>query len=280
MIRAALARRGERGSASHDTKISDADLVTETDVAVETMVRCRIATVFPDHLFVGEEGTGEPLNGCDRTGKFVWIVDPIDGTTNFVSTFPVVAVSIGFAYGDETIFGVVYNPMTDELWFAWKGCGAWMKKSNGEVVKIRTSGCETISSALISTGFAIPYFRRKTANVEAQKKLRSIIEQNTWTLMNSCRDIRRIGSAACDICYVAMGRTDTFYEFGIKEWDVAAALVILHEAGGDSSTVGGVKPYSIRGRNILAAASQKLRIALNQALVDKDVVQIIEEIEQ
>ena len=280
MIRSALEARVSQTPVSLNTKSSAADLVTETDVAVEKAIRSRIASSFPEHLFVGEEGTSEPLNGADRSGSFVWIVDPIDGTTNFVHTFPIVTVSIGFAYGDETTMGVVYNPMTDELWFAWKGCGAFMKTVNGDVVQIRTSDCQSIDTALISTGFAVSLFRRKTANVAAQAALRSIIERNTWELMSKSRDIRRIGGAACDICYVAMGRTDSFFEFGIREWDIAAGLVILHEAGGESSTVGGLRPFSIRGRNVLTAASENLRRELSSVLIDTDVVSIIESIEK
>ena len=280
MIASALSKRSNREVATHETKISDADLVTETDVSVETAIRSRILSRFPDHYFVGEEGTSESLNGMDRKSKWVWIVDPIDGTTNFVHTFPVITVSIALAYGDETIMGVVFNPATNELWFAWEGCGAWMKQSDGKVIPIKTSGCPCLSSALVSTGFGVTLFRRKTSNVEAQMKLRAIVEHNNWVLMSNARDIRRIGSAACDLCYVAMGRTDVFFEFGIKEWDIAAGLVILHEAGGDSSTVGGIKPYSIRGRNVLVAASEALRIELNEKLIDKDAVCSIEAIEK
>ena len=280
MIRDAILNRKCRGSAFADTKISDADLVTETDVAVEKSIRLAISSDFPSHLFVGEEGTGRPISLSERSGKYIWIVDPIDGTTNFVHTFPVIAVSIGFAFEDELLMGVVYNPMTEELWFAWKGCGAWMKHPGGQIDRIYTSDCKTLSSALVSTGFGVPLFRRKTTSVDAQRRLRSIIEHNTWTLMNGSRDLRRIGSAACDICYVAMGRTDSFFEFGIKEWDIAAGLVILQEAGGVSSTVGGVRPYSIRGRNILVAASEELRIELSKVLIDDDIVRIIQDIEK
>jgi myo-inositol-1(or 4)-monophosphatase len=280
MIRAAISDRNCRGSACADTKISAADLVTETDIAVEKEIRKWISSAYPNHLFVGEEGTGAPIPISDRANKYVWIVDPIDGTTNFVHTFPVIAVSIAFARGDDLLMGVVYNPLSDELWFAWKGCGARMIHSNGQIVAIHTSGCSTLSSALVSTGFGVPLFRRKLPNPEAQQRLRSIVEHNTWVLMNGARDLRRIGSAACDICYVAMGRTDSFFEFGVKEWDIAAGLVILHEAGGSSSTVGGLKPYSIRGRNVLVAASDDLRAELSKALTDKDVVSIIHDIEK
>ena len=280
MVRDSLAARTSGHVSSLSTKSSVADLVTETDIAVEKAIRSRISGTFPTHLFVGEEGTSEPVSVAERAGNFVWIIDPIDGTTNFVHSFPVVTVSIALAYQDESIMGVVYNPMTDELWFAWKGCGSVMKRSSGEMIKIRTSGCEELGSALVSTGFAVPLLRRKTVAVKEQESVRSIVEGNMRVLMTQSRDLRRIGSAACDICYVAMGRTDSYFEFGIREWDIAAGLVILHEAGGDSSTVGGVKPYSIRGRNLLVASSEKLRKQLNGVLTDTNIVPLIEAVER
>jgi myo-inositol-1(or 4)-monophosphatase len=279
MIRKAISTRVSSASQDANTKVSAADLVTETDLAVEKLIRNRINKTFTDHLFVGEEGSGASITVSEREGKFVWIVDPIDGTTNFVHAFPVVAVSIAVAFGDKPILGLIYNPLTNELWFAWKGCGAFMKQANGSLIPIATSGCKSLSSAIVSTGFAVPAFRRETANVAAKEKLQSIVEHNTRVLMTRSRDIRRIGSAACDICYVAMGRTDVYFEFGIKEWDIAAGLVILSEAGGDSSTVGGNTQYSIRGRNILVAASTELRLEMNSVLRDEGAVESIEQIE-
>ena len=280
MIRHALDSRKTSASTNAESKVSAADLVTETDMAVEKAIRARIASTFPGHLIVGEEGTGEAVPESMRDGHYVWIVDPIDGTTNFVHAFPVVAVSIGVAFGDELILGVVYNPMTDELWFAWKGCGAFYRGPSGTVISITTSGCLDVGSAIASTGFAVPLFRRNTSNKAALDKLRRVVEHNTHVLMTRTRDIRRIGSAACDICYVSMGRTDVYFEFGIKEWDIGAGLVILHEAGGASSTIGGIKSYSIRGRNILVASSEQLRAQMCSLLTDQDIIEIVQDIEK
>ena len=280
MIRNAIRNRDKVGKSDPNTKCSDADLVTETDVAIEKAIRAHIKATFPNHLFVGEEGTGAAVPEPERRGKYIWIVDPIDGTTNFVHGFPVVTVSIAVAYGDDCQLGVVYNPLMNELWFAWKGCGAFMKQTSGQVLKISTSGCQSISKALISTGFGVTVFRRSTPAVAEQAALRDIVEHNTRILMTESRDIRRIGSAACDMCFVAMGRTDCYFEFGIKEWDIAAGLVILHEAGGASSTVGGLRPYSIRGRNVLVASTEKLRQELCSKLIDKNAVALIEAIEK
>jgi fructose-1,6-bisphosphatase/inositol monophosphatase family enzyme len=210
----------------------------------------------------------------------VWIVDPIDGTTNFVHTFPIVTVSIAVGIGDDLLLGVVYNPLTDELWFAWKGCGAFMKRSDGTVDRIHTSRATNIGESIISTGFGVPMFRRKTRAVEAQRAALELLEHNNRILMTQSRDIRRIGGAACDLCYVAMGRTDAYFEFGIKEWDIAAGLVIVIEAGGSASTVGGKEPVPIRGRNVLVAATRALRVELTTLLSDKDINKLLEAIEQ
>ncbi len=278
MIRFAIKTREESPHKLHDTKSSDADLVTETDIAVEKAIRNRICATFPDHLFVGEE-SNVSISATDRQNKVVWIVDPIDGTTNFVHTFPVVTVSIAVGLGDDLILGVVYNPLTDELWFAWKGCGAFMKKSDGSVIRIHSSASKSIDTSIISTGFGVPMFRRKTKAVKEQQEALSLIERNTRVLMTQSRDIRRIGGAACDLCYVAMGRTDAYFEFGIKEWDIAAGLIILLEAGGAASTVGGVHPVPLRGRNVLATSTESLRAELSTLLSDKDINKLLDAIE-
>lgn len=282
MIRKAISSRGSHGPNSVLTKVSAADLVTETDIAVEQAIRTRISRTFPEHLFVGEEGTnGTPVGVAEREGKLVWIVDPIDGTTNFVHGFPVVTVSVAVAFGDELILGVVYNPLMNELWFAWKGCGAFMRQANGSINRIHTAHTQVVDNALISTGFCVSRFRKETKTaVREQDQLREILEHNTRVLMTRSRDIRRIGSAACDICYVAMGRTDAFFEFGVKEWDIAGGLVVLHEAGGVSSTVGGKQPYSIRGQNLLVASTEALRQNLAGLLIDTNAVELIEIIEK
>jgi len=278
MIRFAIKQREEGPHHSHNTKSSDADLVTETDVAVEKAIRNRISATFPDHLFIGEE-SNVSISTSERENKIVWIVDPIDGTTNFVHTFPIVTVSIAVGIGDDLILGVVYNPLTDELWFAWKGCGAFMKRSDGSVIKIHTSQSQSIDTSIISTGFGVPMFRRKTKAVDEQQQALALIEGNTRVLMTRSRDIRRIGGAACDLCYVAMGRTDAFFEFGIKEWDIAAGLIIVIEAGGTASTVGGVQPVPLRGRNVLVASTESLRTQLTSLLSDKDINKLLDAIE-
>ncbi len=122
-------------------------------------------------------------------------------------------------------------------------------------------------------------FRRKTKAVDEQQQALALIEGNTRVLMTRSRDIRRIGGAACDLCYVAMGRTDAFFEFGIKEWDIAAGLIIVIEAGGTASTVGGIQPVPLRGRNVLVASTESLRTQLTSLLSDKDINKLLDAIE-
>lgn len=279
MIRNNVEGRALGSEVNLNTKSSVADLVTETDVAVEKCIRARISQTFPSHMFVGEETANGEISQSARSAGFVWIIDPIDGTTNFVHAFPIVTVSIALAYKDESVMGVVYNPLTDEAWFAWKGCGAYMKRACGSIVSIRTSTCTSVGSALISTGFGVAFLRRQTKAVSEQAKILEIVSQNVKVLMTGARDIRRIGSAACDMCYVAMGRTDSYFEFGVREWDIAAGLVILHEAGGESSTIRGATPYSIRGRNVLVADTNALRVELNSVLREDNIIELIEIVE-
>ena len=155
-----------------------------------------------------------------------------------------------------------------------------MKKMDGNIISIHTSACMNINSALISTGFGMYMLRSNNNKAQSEiNELLNLIEYNNRKLMFNCRDIRRIGSAACDLCYVAMGRTDAYYEFGIREWDIAAGLVILHEASGTSSTVSGNTSYTLQDRNILVACNLTLRLSLNTMLIDNDINRIIDAIE-
>lgn len=197
-----------------DFKVSAKDglnnLVTEIDQAAEKMIRKEILDAFPDHKILGEEyGGQEELEG------YLWIVDPIDGTVNYAQGIPICGVSIGLMKEGEMIMGAVYNPMMKELFFAEKGKGATL---NGEPIKV-SEPRDFLQSCLV-TGF--PYQHPKHVN---------IVE--VFTHMASLGiPIRRLGSAALDLCWVACGRFDGFWEFGLNPWDVAAGYLIVQEAGG------------------------------------------------
>ncbi|MGA1862316.1 inositol monophosphatase family protein [Deferribacter thermophilus] len=187
------------------------DLVTEIDIKVENFIKEKLSKHFDKVKIIAEES----FEG-DFQNDNVFFIDPIDGTTNFVHRFPFVAVSIAY-YSKDCQIGVVYNPIIDELFYAQTDKGAFL---NG--VQIFVSKNESINNSLIATGF--PY-----SSVEKNiKELINILER----ILKSSRGVRRAGSAALDLCYVAKGVFDGYYETGLKPWDVAAGMVIVKEAGG------------------------------------------------
>jgi myo-inositol-1(or 4)-monophosphatase len=209
---------------------SDIDLLTATDKKVEETIIKLIKKNFPEHDILAEEsGT------AGQRSAFKWIIDPIDGTTNFYHTFPQVSTSIAVERDGIVIAGAVYDPMRDELFYAEKGKGARM---NGK--KIRVSETKKLGGSLLVTGF--PYDRRKKADYYLGF---------FKAFMMKTHGIRRLGSAAMDYCYVACGRFDGYWEFKLKPWDVAAGSLILKEAGGKLSDFEGNK-FSIYESETLA----------------------------
>jgi fructose-1,6-bisphosphatase/inositol monophosphatase family enzyme len=214
------------------------DLVTKTDKEVEDLLISSIKKQFPSHMFIGEESVSDGKAQEILTNAPTWLIDPIDGTTNFVHKFPHSCISVGFALNKKILLGIVYNPIQEHLYTAISGKGAYC---NG--MRISVSKTDKLSHCLVATGF--PYDRSQT------DKILSILR----TVLLNVRDVRRAGSAALDICYVAHGIFDVYYEFGIHSWDVAAGMVILEEAGGlvdyieaKSGAGGG---FDICGRQIL-----------------------------
>ena len=189
------------------------DLVTAADLAVERDFRARIAARFPTHVVVGEEGSGG--GQAVPTGRFRWILDPIDGTTNFAHGIALFCVSIALEIDGELSVGVVYDPIGDELFTAERGGGA---RLNG--VPLRVSTCETLIDSLLVTGF--PY--------SVEERARQVLVFGA--LLERTRGVRRLGSAALDLCYVAAGRFDAFWEEHLHAWDIAAGALIVAEAGG------------------------------------------------
>jgi myo-inositol-1(or 4)-monophosphatase len=188
----------------------DVDLVTEADRASEAFILGRLRAYFPDHAIVAEEGGGH-----EAASPYCWYVDPLDGTTNFAHGFPIFAVSIGLEYKSEVIVGVVYDPARDEMFAAEKGAGAFL---NGE--PIRVSRVERLEEALVTTGFPSKK-RHQNPNIHYYHQM------NMQT-----HGVRRPGSAALDLAYVAAGRMDGFWEFHLQPWDLAAGRLLVEEAGG------------------------------------------------
>lgn len=194
----------------------EVDLVTEFDVAVEKCALKLLEKTFPEHTLIGEE-SGDAYKKCERA----IYIDPIDGTTNFVHGIPFCAVSIGIWEEGVGKAGVVYNPVLNEMYWAEAGQGAFC---NGDSLHIMEE-TELVKS-LIATGF--PYTK-----VEAGDDLDWVVERLNRVLPET-RDVRRLGSAALDLCYVSRGAFQGYYEINLKPWDISAGLVILQEAGGVS----------------------------------------------
>lgn len=218
------------------------DLVTEVDLAVERKFRAMVAERFPDHVVLAEEfGASGPA-----TAKYCWIFDPLDGTTNYAHGLPVFASSLALEIDGVVSVGAIFDPARRELFTATLGGGAYL---NG--VPMRVSPVATLVDAMLVTGF--PY----TVH-ESRDELVTLFS----TFLSKAQAVRRLGSAALDLCYVAAGRMDGFWEQQLKAWDVAAGALILTEAGGTITALDGA-PFDVRGGQLMASNGQ-----LHSALLD------------
>ena len=208
----------------------DVDIVTEADRTSEAYIVGEIKKKFPDHGVLAEEGSGY----AGRSG-YQWFIDPLDGTTNFAHSFPVFAVSMGLALDGDMVLGVVYDPTRDEMFAAEKGQGATL---NGQPMHV--SQIARLSEALVATGF--PSQRR-----HANPNIHFYHQFN----MNS-HGVRRPGSAATDLAYVAAGRLDAFWEFNLHPWDVAAGKLLVVEAGGKVTDSTGA-PHTMSSNAVMAS---------------------------
>jgi len=224
-----------------DLKVSSSDLVTEVDKGSEKLIRNLIMTHFPDHEFLGEESSEPGLTGSEAALKevqgaeYVWIVDPIDGTTNFVHGFPYFCVSIALAHRGEVIVGVVYDPIRDEMFVAEKGKGAYLKGR-----QMHVSGELELAQSLMATGFPVNRETTLPANMAGLNALAPKV-----------RNIRSNGSAALHLAYVAAGRLTGFWEIGLHPWDIAAGSLLVKEAGGTVTDTEG-SPYRLSTRHVAA----------------------------
>jgi myo-inositol-1(or 4)-monophosphatase len=207
------------------------NLVTEMDILAEKIIVGEIQKRFPDHAVLAEERTA-----MEKPSQFRWIIDPLDGTTNYAHGFPIFSVSIALVKDEEVVLGVVYDPARDELFSAEKGKGAWL---NGH--KIRVSSENSLSRSLLATGF--PYDLRES-------KINNFDHFHNFAVRSQA--VRRAGSAALDLCYVAAGRFDGFWEMKLAPWDIAAGSLMVGEAGGKVTNFLG-KPLNLGGKHILAS---------------------------
>lgn len=221
-------RRAELGTdgvlASTQTKTSAVDPVTVVDRESEELIRALIKTFSSADRIVGEEGglddgASSPAHTTGAGEPVTWIVDPIDGTVNFLYGLPNFAVSIACAVGDEVVAGAVANVTSGEIYSAAKGEGSQLSRRDGSVSELKCSPTTELGKVLVATGFSY------------SASLRKVQGQIASQLLGQCRDIRRMGSAALDLCMVASGRVDAYYEHDIKIWDYAAGALIASEAG-------------------------------------------------
>ncbi len=217
----------------------DVDLVTVADRASEKLILQRLAEVFPDHGVYGEEGTRERLDA-----EFRWYVDPLDGTTNFAHGFPQFCVSMGLEQRPKQgaadhpgllVAGVIYDPMRDDLYLAERGRGAWL---NGKPIHV--SRIEELAESLVATGFPSRK-RHESPNIHFYHE---------FTLRS--HGVRRAGSAALDLAFIAAGRLEAFWEFNLNPWDTAAGVLLVEEAGGRISDFAG-RPFQLDSRETLAS---------------------------
>lgn len=206
------------------------DMVSYVDKTAEDKLVEGLRKLLPDAGFITEETT------VNKEGEqYTWIIDPLDGTTNFIHGIPTFSVSIALKQGNELVLGVVYEVNRDECFYAWKDGGAFL---NGK--PIRVSQAEKVENTLLATGFPYYDFEKQEPYLEVFKEL-----------MRSCHGLRRIGSAAVDLAYVAAGRFDGYFEYNLNSYDVAAGIVLVREAGGQICDFGGGKDMIDR-REVIA----------------------------
>ncbi|WDL98047.1 inositol monophosphatase family protein [Alicyclobacillus sp. ALC3] len=250
-------------------KTSLADVVTDVDPACERMIRGHIATRFPDHKVLGEETTAPGSDAAATATAQVsdaaalWVIDPLDGTTNFVAGIPLSVVSIGFAEHGNVKVGVIYDPYRDELFVARDGSGASV--CSGEEARafvaaddptaplpgqtLRSSTHTELQESIVATGF--PY------RSEAREQLTAAGLQ----LARKVKNLRALGAAALHLAYVAAGRIDGFWEYDLNAWDLAAGACLVQAAGGTIQTVTG-QPFDLNTRDVIASGEQALATAI------------------
>ncbi len=233
--------RQRLGATLRVDKKGQTNLVTEVDTACEDLIRNLLLSAFPNHRILGEEG-GEV--GSDS--PYRWLVDPLDGTTNFAQGYPFFAVSIGLEVEGRMAVGVVHDPTREETFWAIRGRGAWLDDR-----PIRVTDCREIGDALLVTGF--PYDVRSCPDIHLDLFRDFVLKT---------RGIRRDGAAALDLCYVACGRFDGFWELGLSPWDMAAGSLIVTEAGGRLTDFAG-RPLDLDGRHMVASNTKLHRPMLD-----------------
>lgn len=236
VLRAGEIQMSRRESGFHVNKKGTIDLVTEVDLECEQMCRAVLADRFPDHAILAEELGGDPQAAASR---YRWVFDPLDGTTNYAHGLPVFCASLALEIDGRAEVGTIYDPTRKELFTGERGQGAFV---NG--ARLRVSETGGLLDALLVTGF--PY--------DVHQKLGPLIEMFS-AFLGQARAVRRLGSAALDLCYVAAGRFDGFWEQSLRPWDVAAGALIVEEAGGRVTGMDGT-PFDPAAAHLVASNGQ------------------------
>ena len=231
------------------------NLVSYVDKETEKMLVAGLRQILPEAEFITEEGTaGEESN----PNELYWVIDPLDGTANFIHGLPVYCVSVGLVQNSIPIAGVIYHLGTEELFYGWQGGGAWslsLRYMLGglpldesflqNATRLKVSAASTLGDSLLATGF--PYYK-----FEKQDRYLKILE----VLMQRCHGLRRMGAAAIDLAYVAAGRFEAFYEYNLNSWDMAAGALLILEAGGQITDFSGGQNWLFGGDVIAGCAAQ------------------------
>jgi myo-inositol-1(or 4)-monophosphatase len=252
------------------TKSTELDLVTKADKLSEKLIISAIRKRFPTHQILSEEDAGKSTISNQKS-EMLWVIDPLDGTTNFSHSFPFYCVSIALvqwvdaerhgavAPGETPLVGAVYNPALDELFYAVKGKGAWLNNR-----RIRVSKVKRLTDGLLCTGF--PYIIRQRPGDNFRNFQRFCL---------TAQAVRRAGAAALDLCYLAMGRLDGFWERELKPWDTAAGALIVQEAGGKVSDFKD-RPFRLFGQTAVSPANRdKREILASNGLIHNEMVRVI-----
>ncbi len=231
---AALFIRAELGQVQHE-QIQEKEkhsLVSYVDIETEKKLVSYLRKILPEAGYITEENTTDEVFATDLK----WIIDPLDGTTNFLKGIPVFSISLALVQGDDILIGIVHDIMQDECYYAWKSGGAYC---NGK--KIQVSQVALLEESVIATGF--PY----------QRKWMDNLAQILITVLNKSRGVRRLGSAAIDLAYTACGRFDGYYETRLNSWDMAAGILLIREAGGRVTNFEGKSNGILNSHHILAS---------------------------
>lgn len=216
------------------------DMVSYVDKETEKLLVKGLKAILPEAGFITEEGTEPSKAGDPDPKKLCWIIDPLDGTTNFIHQLPIYSISVALMRDEEVVVGVVYEVNRDENFYAWKDGGAYL---NGEPIAV--SPAPKLSDGLLATGFPYYDFEKMQAYLEILNEL-----------MRRSHGLRRLGSAAIDLAYVACGRFEGYFEYNLKPWDVAGGVLLVKEAGGTVTDFSGGKNFVFGGELVSGGPSQ------------------------